>query len=327
MLLACCAGAAPKPEVIREERFNYRIVGALPRGWKRAPDKLAFTYSIDGIPLAYVHFVRERVSGRIDIEAELKSRAQHYRFPGAPKQIEDKLSAIRWGDRSAFLYEHELTIAGVACKRIVRATVDNGIWYECIETLHGEPGIAVAKGLACFRNGFLLLTRRIPQGELEAPAARTIRDAVYGYRIDKPEGYVFEQPNPGADPGCRLAILRRGPTPGQQLSIRLFEYGVRRKYDPVRWLDLLDGAFRRSHVKARRESAQAPRIAGSVRGNGMRLLGRREDREVVTTIYLWQAESGRVYGLRIVSHADAEKTHAASLKKLVDSLALTGQER
>jgi len=321
------ADAAPSPEVLREERYNYRIVGKLPRGWKRAADKLVYTYAIDGIPLAHVHFVRERISGTVDVKAELERRAPHYRFPGAPGSSADKITAVRWGDREAFRYEHELTITGVACQRIVRATIDNGIWYECIETLYGEPGPAVAAGLACFRTGFMLLTRRIADDALGSPAVRKINDAVYGYTIEKPEGYVFEQPNPGADPGCRLSLLLRGPTVGQQLSIRLFEYGVRTDYDPARWLDLFDDAFRRSHTKPKRAVAKAPAIKGSVRQNGVRLLGRRDDHDVATTVYLWQAESGRVYGLRIVSHADAETAHAASLKRLLDSLALTGQER
>ena len=59
----------------------------------------------------------------------------------------------------------------------------------------------------------------------------------------------------------------------------------------------------------------------------MRLLGRRAERDVVTLIYLWQTDSGRVFGLRIDSYADAAKTHAKSLEKLVGSLAFTGQER
>jgi len=321
LLVVVVAQAAPQPEVVREERFNYRLVGALPRGWKRAPAKLVWTYRIDDVPLAYVHFVRERVSGNIDVAAELKRRATHYRFPGAPKEPSEKIAPVRWGDRNAFRYEHDLTIKGVDCKRIVRAMVDNGIWYECIETLHGEASPVVRTGLACFRTGFMLLTQPIK------PEAAKINDAVYGYRLEKPAGYLFEPANPGADPGCRLALIRRGPTPGQQLTIRLFEYGVRKKFDSARWLNLFDQAFRRSHTKARRESAQAPALKGAGAGSGMRLLGRRAERDVVTLIYLWQADSGRVFGLRIDSYADAAKTHAKSLEKLVGSLAFTGQER
>jgi len=325
--VAQVAAAGPTPEVLREEQFNYRIIGVLPRGWKRTPDKLVYTYAVDGIPLAYVHFVRERVSGTIDVEAELKRRAIHYRFPGAPKQPTEKYTAIRWSDRDAVSYEHELTIAGVACKRIVRAMVDNGVWYECIETLHGEPGPRVLAGLACFRGGFLLLTRPVAKSALGSTVARRINDAVYGYRIEKPEGYLLQHANPGADPGCRLAILRAGPDAGQQLSIRLFEYGVRKKYNPAAWLDLLEQSFRRSHVKARREKCEAPIIDGAQHGDGMLLFGSRDDRKVETTIYLWQAQSGRVFGLRIVSHSGAAKTHAASLSKLIGSLVFTGQER
>ena len=46
--LAGAATAAEAPELLREESFNYRIVGKLPAGWSR--DKagvLGYTYSVE----------------------------------------------------------------------------------------------------------------------------------------------------------------------------------------------------------------------------------------------------------------------------------------
>jgi hypothetical protein len=327
LILAAAAQAAPAPEILREEHYNYRVVGALPRGWKRAPAQLVFTYAVDDIPLAFVHLVRERVSGNVDVKAELARRAEHYRFPGAPKSAKGKITSTSWADREAYRYEHEAELSGVICRRVVRAMVDSGIWYECIETHHGEASPAVQAGLACFRTGFLLLTQPVPKKWVENPAAKKHADGIYGFRIEKPEGYVFAPSNPGADPGCRLTLLRRGPKTGQQLSIRVFEYGVRKTYDAAHWLDLLDQAFRRSHTRAKREPTKAPKPEGSVQAAGTRLLGRRDEQDVATTIYLWQSRTGRVFGMRIVSHGSAETVHKDSLDRVIESLVFTGRER
>ena len=326
-LLAPLSAAKPAPEVVREEAYNYRILGPLPRGWKREATSLVFTYRVDGIPLAFVHFVRERVSGKVDVAAELDRRREHYRFPGTPKKTVGTIAPTRWGERAAQRYLLEARINGVDCRREVRAVFDRGIWYECIETLHGEPDKRTLAGLACFRGGFMLLARALPKKELADPAARTMTDAVYGYRLEKPKGYLVEEARPGADPGCRLVLVLRGPKQGQLLSVRLFEYGLRKQYSARNWLSLFFDSFARQHAGAKHTEAQAPRPEGCVQAAGARFVGRSDKREVVATLYLWQTKSGRVFALRILSHGGAAETHAASLKKLVDSFRFTGAER
>ena len=326
-LLASLAGAKPKPEVVREEAYNYRILGPLPRGWKREAASLVFTYRVDGIPLAHVHLVRQRVNGTVDVAAELDRRREHYRFPGTPKQTRGAIAPVHWGDRDAQRYVLTTRINGVDCRREVRAMFDRGVWYEAIETLYGEADKRTLAGFTCFRGGFMLLARALPKKEREDPAPRRISDGVYGYRIQKPEGYVIEEARPGADPGCRLVLLRRGPKAGQLLSVRLFEYGLRKQYNARNWLDLFFHAFARAHAGAKTEAIKAPTPAGAVRTDGARFVGRRDGKPVTVTLYLWHARSGRVFALRVLSLGDAADTHAASLKEIVDSVEFTGSER
>ena len=46
-LLLVAGPLLAESEVVREEIYNYRIVGTLPAGWKRTSARLSFTYSID----------------------------------------------------------------------------------------------------------------------------------------------------------------------------------------------------------------------------------------------------------------------------------------
>jgi hypothetical protein len=310
---------------VREEAYNYRIVGTLPAGWKRDEDRLRFVYAIDGIPHAYVQFQRERLRGELDVREELVKRATYYRFAGAPKEATETIERVQWAGRDAYRYEHEAKIQGVVCRRVVRALFDGGIWYECIETQHGEPDAAARAGLACFRGGFRLLVEPVPAAEKDDPAERAYADGVYGYRLVKPKGFVRVAVNPGADAGCRLAFERRGPLPTEHLVVRLFEYGVRRTYDPAHWIELFANAFGREHAGAKKEAWSAPAARGAARTDGIRLAGTRDGKPVVTTIALWQDRAGRVFGLRITAHGGAESTHAAALKALLDSIELTGR--
>jgi len=324
-LLLLAAPLRAEEEVIREEAYNYRIVGELPAGWKRAPAKLVFTYEIDGVPHAYVHLIRERLRGELVVHEELKRRARHYRFPGAPKDAPEAIEPVKWAGRDAYRYEHEAKIHGLPCRRVVRAMFDRGVWYECIETHHGEPTPAALAGLACFRGGFRLLVEPVPEEEKDDPAARTYADGVFGFRFDKPAGFVRVPVNPAADPGGRLAFERRGPRPGQSVSVRVFEYGVRKQYDPAEWLDLFAGAFGREHTAVKKAPWDPPAAKGAVKTNGVQLEGRRDGKPVVVRIVLWQGPSGRVIGLRTTAHDGAEQAHAASLKALAESFALTGR--
>ena len=65
--LAGASSAKEAPELLREESFNYRIVGKLPVGWSR--DKagvLSYTFAAEEIPHGHIRIVRERVKGKLD---------------------------------------------------------------------------------------------------------------------------------------------------------------------------------------------------------------------------------------------------------------------
>ncbi|MEM8885467.1 MAG: hypothetical protein AAGD14_15485 [Planctomycetota bacterium] len=308
--------------MLREERYNYRVFGRLPAGWKRDKQRLTWIYAIDDIPHAYVHFVRERVSGTVDVEAELVRRRERYRFPAAKDPVET-VREIQWAGRDAWQFEHSAKVHGLDCKRIVRALFTGGVWYECIETHHGPATPAARAGFASFRNGFRLLVQPVPEDERQDNAARAFVDGTNGFRLDKPKGYVRIEVNPGADPGCRVAFRRRGPTAGQQVTIRLFEYGVRKQYEPLVWLDRFAEAFGRSHAKVSRESWKPPTVDGAEQVHGTRLRGSRDGAPVVTEIALWQSRSGRVIGYRMSATGDAETTHRQSIRALIESIRLT----
>jgi hypothetical protein len=267
--------------------------------------------------------VRERLKGELNVRDELKRRAPHYRFPGAPKDASEKIEPVQWAGRDAFRYEHEAKIRGLVCRRVVRALFDSGIWYECIETQHGEPTPAARAGLSCFRGGFRLLVAPVPEEERDDPAPRPYRDGVYGFVLDKPKGWIRVPVNPAADPGARLAFERRGPKPAERVVVRVFEYGVRDSYKPETWLDLFARAFARQHVAAEKKPWSAPKAKGARTAHGLRLEGRRDDKPVVALVALWQAPSGRVLGLRVTAYGGAEKTHAESLAALLSSFSVT----
>ena len=87
-MAAATAAAAPAEELLREEVFNYRVVGSLPAGWRQQKASLHFTWFVDGIPHAHVQLARQRVEGKVDVEREFRKRLPHYLFPGSPKDAD-----------------------------------------------------------------------------------------------------------------------------------------------------------------------------------------------------------------------------------------------
>ena len=129
LLAAATALAAPEKELVREEAFNYRVVGKLPPGWKRRGDrKMVYAFSIEGIPHAYVYFVRERLRGDVDVEQQILRRAPHYRFPGAPDDAKETTRKTEWAGRPAWRW----SIAGQADRPVATAVpgirTQNGSW-------------------------------------------------------------------------------------------------------------------------------------------------------------------------------------------------------
>ncbi|MHC4134957.1 MAG: hypothetical protein ACYS0K_08235 [Planctomycetota bacterium] len=323
LLLPALLLAAPEKELIREEPFNYRIVGKLPAGWKRRDKKLSFAFSIDGIPHAYVVLVRERLRGTVDVEEQVRKRAPHYRFPGAPKEAKETVRTTVWAGRSAVLYEHETEIKGVSCRRRVTALFAKSIWYELIETIHGaetEDEPACAAGLYVFRRGFRLLVEPLPAAETETLAESGIFSTVYGFTMLKPKGFKRLPVDTGQDPGCRLAFEAQAAHPHRHIRIRLFEYGVRRTFDPAAWLDIFFTGFATLHLDVQRTDAEAPTIQGAKDVVATEFTGVRDKRKIRTLVILMHAEGGRVLALRIRTQDGAETDFADAIRAVIAKL-------
>ncbi len=300
VLLATPARAAPEPELLREEAFNYRVVGELPRGWKRRDDALVFVFAADGIPHAYVHLLRDRLEGEADAEAQLKLRAAQYRFPGAPAGTETVRKAS-WAGRDTALLEHEATVNGVPCRRRVEAFVAAGIWYERIETVYGrttEEITACRDGLDLFRKGFRLLVEPLPRDAGNDFEERRVESAEFGFRLVKPKGFVRREVDLVADPGLRVAFEARPDEPSRVL-VRLFEYGVRDDIPAQAWMDLFFGGFREQVGKAERAAAEKPAVPGAAETLAERFTGERDGHPVAEQILFVRAAGGRIFCLRI----------------------------
>jgi hypothetical protein len=324
LLLAALLIAAPEQELIREEPFNYRIVGKLPAGWKQRPDrKLSFAFSIDGIPHAYVLLVRERLRGTLDVEEQVRKRAPHYRFPSAPKEAKETVRTTVWAGRTAVLYEHETTIKGVVSRRRVTALFAKSIWYELIETIHGadtENEPACASGLRVFRRGFRLLVEPLPEAETSTLAESEIANTAYGFTMLKPKGFRRLPVDTGQDPGCRLAFEAQAAHPGKHIRIRLFEYGMRKTFDASGWLDIFFTGFATLYRDVERAEAEAPAIRGAKEVIAARFTGVRDEHRVRTLVILMHAESGRVLALRIRTQDGAETLFADSIRSVLEKL-------
>lgn len=302
LLAAAAALSAPPRELLREEAFNYRVVGELPPGWEQPqPGQASWQFSIDGIPHAHVRLVRERIEGEVDVEAQLRKRAPHYRFPSAPEDAPWTVAPAEWADRKAFLFEHEATVGGVLCRRRVRALFAKSVWYELTETVFGaetEDEDACRKGLDVFRIGFRLLTQPVPAEALAGTGAETIASQEFGYRLLKPEGFRRLEVDTGADPGCRVAFERALPA-GRHVLVRLFEYGTREALDAEQWTSIFFAGFGAAHKKPRREPEEAPPVPGARKVSAVRFTGERDGAPVTTRLYLVHAEDGRVLALRV----------------------------
>jgi hypothetical protein len=321
LLLAAAAAAAPPRELLREESFNYRVVGALPAGWEQSKADLpSYEFSIDGIPHAYVRLVRERVAGDVDVEAQLRKRAPHYRFPSAPADAPWTVTPVEWADGKAFLFEHEATVGGVLCRRRVRALFAKSVWYELTETVFGaetEKEDACARGLDVFRHGFRLLTRPVDAAALADAGAATVRSEEFGFEIAKPEGFRRLEVDTATDPGCRVAFERVLPA-GRHVLVRLFEYGAREKLDPEPWIAIFFNGFVGAHREAHREPEEAPPVPGARKVWAERFTGEREGGAAVTTrLYLVHAEDGRVFALHVRSTGAEEDASREALANVL----------
>lgn len=302
LLLTLPAAAAPAPEVLREEAYNYRIVGELPKGWKRRPEGLAFVFAIDGIPHAYVHLLRDRLDGAVDVEEQMKLRAASYRFPGAPEGTES-VRKTTWAGRDAWLLEHEAVLNGVRCRRRVAAFVAAGVWYERIETVYGdttEEMAACRDGLALFRDGFRLLVEPLTAEARADVAEGIVESPDFGFRLRKPQGFARKEVDLAADPGLRVAFETR-LAEHRMVLVRLFEYGVRDDLDAKTWLDIFYGGFSEYVTKPQRAPAEAPKVPGAAETLAELFLGERDGRPVEESVVLVRASGGRILCLRVRS--------------------------
>ncbi|MHC4547677.1 MAG: hypothetical protein ACYTEZ_02785 [Planctomycetota bacterium] len=326
LLLPALLLAAPEKELVREEPFNYRIVGTLPAGWKRSPDrKLVFAYSVDGVPHAYVHLVRERLRGEVDVAAQVKRRAPHYRFPGVPAPARESVRETVWAGLPAVLYEHEAEIKGVRCRRQVTALFAKSVWYELIETSYGraaEEERRCALGLHLFRHGFQLLVAPLAEAEAKETKEAEIASPALGYTILKPLGFTRLPVDTGQDPGCRVAFEARAGHPHRHILVRLFEYGVRTQFEPPKWMDIFFTGFGIDNRDAQRKAVEAPTIRGARQAVAEEFTGQRDERTVRTLMVLMQAESGRVLALRIRTLEGTESDFADAIQRILAGLEL-----
>jgi hypothetical protein len=324
LLLLATAGAAPAPEVLREEAYNYRIVGELPPGWQRRGGDLAFVYAVDGIPHAYVNLARARLDGAVDVAEQLKQRAPHYRFPGAADGTET-VRAAPWAGRDGLLLEHEAVVNGVRCRRRVAVVVAAGIWYERIETVYGETTEEIApcrEGLEAFRTGFRLLAEPLAAAERDDPAEKPVASEELGFRLVKPEGFRRLEVDLEADPGLRVAFERRLDDRRRGVLVRLFEYGVPAQFEAKGWLDNFFGGFSAHCAKAARAPAGAPQVAGAAETVAERFTGEREGRPIEELVVLVRAGSGRVLCLRVRSSGGAADELRAAVDQVLQSFAV-----
>lgn len=318
LLAAGTAALAADPEILREEALNFRVRGTLPQSWVRREGTMHFVFRIDGIAHAHVQIVAERLAkdAVVDVEEQIRRRAEHYRFPGAPADAAEKTGEASWGGAGGRSYEHEVTLGGTLCRRRVTAVFAKATWYERIETIYGEgteEEPTCAQGLRTLRDGFSLLVAPLPPEASAAEAETTIESEEFGFRITKPAGFRRVDVDPGTDPGIRVAFERTGPERNQHLRVRLFEYGIREGFDPAKWMDVFYGSFATDHSEPAREAVSPPMIPGAKRVTATRLRGKRDGFQIETLILLVESPSDRILALRIRSQHGADPPPAAIL--------------
>lgn len=308
LVLLCLLAAAPKGEVLREEAFNYRVVGTLPTGWQRRERTLHFTYRVDGVPHAHVDLARQRVVGELDLADAWAKRLEHYRFPAAGEDAREKESAVEWAGLDALRFECEARLRGVLCRRRVTALYARPVFFELIETVYGEkteedPNCRA--GLEMFRDGFRLLVRPLPADAATATGAGKVVDEALGFRLERPEGFLRKQVDLVADPGCRVSLESTGPGARQSVRVRLFEYGLYKRFEPERWLDIFHASFAGRHDEVRREPAAAGIVSGARSSGARRLFGLRDGDRIETLVVAAQSVEGRVFVLQVRRRNDA----------------------
>jgi hypothetical protein len=323
--LAGAATAAEVPELLREESFNYRIVGKLPVGWSR--DKagvLGYTYSAEEIAHAHVRIFRERIKGKLDARRLMEKRMPYYRFPGAEKSGRDELSEATWGGYPAVVFTHAAKLRGVMCLRRVTAMQVGNIWYERIETIYGdtEEDEEYRAGARVFKDGFGILTAPLDEGYEPTPEPETFEDKVLGYRLLKPKSYLRRGVDSTQDPGCRLAFERKGPKGRAYALVRFFEYGPRKKLDFDQWMNIFFGAFAAQHKETGRAQVEPERIPGTKEARAEVFDGDKNGVPVKTLALLLWSDRGRVFCLRITTHAEADELFRESLLKFFEGLTL-----
>jgi len=325
-LAAATAAAAPAEELLREELFNYRIVGKLPPGWRQKKQALHFTWFVDGIPHAHVQLARQRIEGKVEVEREFRKRRSHYLFPGAPKDEGGKWEITSLAGRPANLFTHETRIKDVLCRRRVTVLFVKSTWYELIETVYGDASAKdpdCLRGLFLFRDGFRLLTQPLPPGAAEDTRAATIADKDLGFSIRKPPEFLRTDVNPTKDPGCRVSFWREDKPARRHARVRLFEYGLRRTFDGPKWVELHYTRFVLQHEQPRRKKLAAVSIKGAADVHAEQFTGTRDGAEIRTVVYVARTEDGRVFVLRIRTQADAHEAWSAALDKIRASLELS----
>jgi len=317
LLLAAAPALGAPAELLREEAYNYRVVGELPAGWQRRGNELEFTYSLEGIPHAHVRLVRERVAGALDAAAALEKRRGFYAFPGA--EAKEPVAAATWAGRPAAVLEHRAELLGVPCLRRVTAMEARGIWYERIETVYGDVAddAGFARGAEVLRDGFRLLVAPLPEEQASAAGVATLHDADAGYRVVKPEGWLRREVDPAADPGCRAAFERRDAGRRLRALARVYEYGSRRGFDLQIWMDMHYRRFASENEGVARASAAAPQVKGAERGAAERYAGTRDGGAIAVTVLLFQAPDGRLFALRLTVYGSPDADLEASLAALV----------
>ncbi len=317
--------AAPVGEILREESFNYRVLGQLPPGWKQRPGALTYVYAVDAIPHAHIHFVRARVGGEIDAAKALRERVEHYRLPGTPRDLQPSFGETLWADRMAARCVFEVRLKGVLCRRRVTALCIGSIWFELIETVYGEKTEEDANcriGLRAFSRGFRLLVQPLKKEQLTDTRAERITDEELGVSIQKPKGYMRLQVDPARDPGCRIAFHTRTGNPRQTVRVRLFAYGQLARFEPERMIKDQFGAFERLHKGARSEVQAAPTVPGAQAAHAVLFTGLRDGREVQTRVWILRSAENEVFALRIRAGAGAGVPLGESIREIGRSLAL-----
>ncbi len=323
--LAGAAAATEAPELLREESFNYRIVGKLPVGWRR--DKagvLSYTYADEEIPHGHIRIVRERVKGKLDARKLMEKRMPYYRFPGTEKIGRDELSDGTWGGYPAVVFAHSAKLRGVECLRRVTAMQVGNIWYERIETIYGdtESDEEFRDGARVFKDGFSILTAPLDENYKPTPEPETFEDKALGFRLVKPRSYLRRGVDSRQDPGCRLAFERKGPKGRAYALVRFFEYGPRKKLDFEQWMNIFFGAFAANHEETGRTLVEPERIPGVKEAHAEVFDGKKNGVPVKTLALLLWSDRGRVFCVRITTHAGADELFRDSLVKFLEGLTL-----